>query len=81
MTPVVGLVREGFRLSVNPFEVAEIFEVPVAFLMNPENHEVQVRRWQRSFAASTMRCPNEKHYIWGVTAGMLRHLYERLYLP
>ncbi len=80
VTPVVGLVREGFRLSVNPFEVAEIFEVPVAFLMNPENHEVQVRRWQgrlRQYYAM----PYEKHYIWGVTAGMLRHLYERLYLP
>jgi len=80
VTPVVALVEEGFRLSLNPFEVAEIFEVPVAFLMNPENHEVQVRLWNgrlRQYYAM----PYNRHYIWGVTAGMLRHLYERLYHP
>ncbi len=80
VTPVVGLVQEGFRLSLNPFEVAEIFEVPVGFLMNPENHEVQVRLWNgrlRQYYAM----PYQRHYIWGVTAGMLRHLYERLYHP
>ncbi|MCC5977137.1 MAG: CoA pyrophosphatase [Salinarimonas sp.] len=80
VTPVVGLVREGFRLSLNPFEVAEIFEVPAGFLMNPENHEVQVRLWNgrlRQYYAM----PYQRHYIWGVTAGMLRHLYERLYHP
>ncbi|KPQ12735.1 MAG: putative NTP pyrophosphohydrolase [Saliniramus fredricksonii] len=80
VTPVVALVEEGFRLSLNPFEVAEIFEVPVAFLMNPENHEVQVRLWNgrlRQYYAM----PYDRHYIWGVTAGILRHLYERLYHP
>lgn len=80
VTPVVGLVREGFQLSPNPFEVEEIFEVPAAFLMDPVNHEAQVRRWNgrlRQYYAM----PFERHYIWGVTAGILRNLYERLYTP
>lgn len=78
VTPVVGLVREGFRLAPNPVEVEEIFEVPAAFLMDPANHEAQVRRWNgrlRQYYAM----PYERHYIWGVTAGILRNLYERLY--
>lgn len=80
VTPVVALVREGFALAPNPFEVEEIFEVPAAFLMDPANHETQVRRWNgrlRQYYAM----PYERHYIWGVTAGILRNLYERLYKP
>jgi 8-oxo-dGTP pyrophosphatase MutT (NUDIX family) len=80
VTPVVGYVREGFRLALNPFEVAEAFEVPAKFLMDPEKHEIQVRRWNgrlRQYYAM----PYERHYIWGVTAGILRNLYERLYRP
>ncbi len=80
VTPVVGFVREGFRLALNPFEVAEAFEVPASFLMNPANHEIQVRDWNgrlRQYYAM----PYERHYIWGVTAGILRNLYERLYRP
>ncbi|TVR10516.1 MAG: CoA pyrophosphatase [Salinarimonadaceae bacterium] len=78
VTPVVALVREGFDLSPNPFEVAEIFEVPAAFLMNPANHEAQVRRWN-GLLRQYYAMPFERHYIWGVTAGILRNLYERLY--
>ncbi len=78
VTPVIGLVRDGFRLSLNPFEVAEVFEVPTAFLMDPGNHQIQVRAWNgrlRQYYAM----PYERHCIWGVTAGIIRNLFERLY--
>ena len=79
ITPVVGIVRPGFSLTPNPHEVAEIFETPFGFLMDPANHEQRfydmpdgVRRW---FYAMTY----EERMIWGATAGMLRALYDRLY--
>lgn len=75
--PIVGLVREGFDLKPDTAEVAEIFEVPLRFLMDPMNHERQMRVWQgreRHFYAMTF----DGHYIWGATAGMLVNLYERL---
>ncbi|MCA3857931.1 MAG: coenzyme A pyrophosphatase, partial [Burkholderia sp.] len=65
------------------FEVAEIFEVPLAFLMNPANHQVRVFRWdggERRFFA--MPYPNGEpaghYFIWGATAGMFRNLYRFL---
>jgi len=76
--PIVGFVREGFELQPDAREVAEIFEVPLHFLMNPENHERHMRVWQgreRHFYAMTF----DGHYIWGATAGMLINLYERLH--
>lgn len=75
--PIVGFVREGFVLSPDKAEVAEIFEVPLRFLMDPANHERHTRVWQgreRHFYAMTF----DGHYIWGATAGMLINLYERL---
>jgi 8-oxo-dGTP pyrophosphatase MutT (NUDIX family) len=75
--PIVGFVREGFVLSPDASEVAEIFEVPLRFLMDPTNHERHMRVWQgreRHFYAMTF----DGHYIWGATAGMLINLYERL---
>ncbi len=79
ITPVVGVVRPGFSLAANPAEVAEIFETPFGFLMDPANHERRfydmpdgARRW---FYAMTY----EERMIWGATAGMLRALYDRLY--
>lgn len=76
--PVVGLVEPGFRLEAAPAEVADIFEVPLAFLMDPANHLRHTRVWQgleRQFYAM----PYGDRYIWGATAGMIRNLYERLY--
>jgi 8-oxo-dGTP pyrophosphatase MutT (NUDIX family) len=79
ITPVVGFVRPGFNLTPNPAEVADIFEAPFAFLMNPDNHE------RRSMVASDgarrhfYAMPYEERLIWGATAGMLRALYERLF--
>jgi 8-oxo-dGTP pyrophosphatase MutT (NUDIX family) len=79
VTPVVGFVRPGFTLTPNPGEVADIFETPFGFLMDPGNYEQH--EWKspegllRRFYATT----HEDRYIWGATAGMLRALYERLY--
>ncbi len=83
VTPVVGLVHPPFTMQADTLEVAEIFEVPLAFLMNPANHQVRVFRWEggeRRFFA--MPYPNgdagAHYFIWGATAGMLRNLYRFL---
>jgi 8-oxo-dGTP pyrophosphatase MutT (NUDIX family) len=77
--PVVGFVSGPFNLTPNPGEVAEIFETPFGFLMDPANyeqHEMDTPEGQRRrFYAATW----ENRYIWGATAGMLRALYSRLY--
>ena len=76
--PVVALVETGFDLVAEEGEVADIFEVPLRFLMDPANHQVHTREWQgleRRFYAM----PYGGYYIWGVTAGMVRNLYDRLY--
>ncbi len=79
VTPVVGFVRAGFSLVPNPDEVADIFETPFGFLMDPVNYEEHEREapdgQKRRFYAMT----HEDQYIWGATAGMLRALYDRLY--
>lgn len=79
VTPVVGFIRPGFTLTPNPHEVADIFETPFGFLMDPSNHEEHERQIptgeRRRFYAMT----HEERYIWGATAGMLRALYDRLY--
>jgi len=77
VTPIVGLVSSIEELVPDTNEVAEIFEVPLAFLMNPANH--QIREWvgpdgHRKFYAM----PYETKFIWGATAGMLRNLYHFL---
>ncbi len=76
--PTVARVRPDFTLTLNPREVTETFEVPLQFLMTPGNHQRKVRDWngmQREYYA----IPFENRYIWGITAGILRNLYERVY--
>ncbi len=79
VTPVVGFIRPGFTLAANPDEVAEIFEPPFSFLMDPANHHRREGRTpagdQRKFYAITWN----DQLIWGATAGMLRALHDRLY--
>jgi len=78
ITPTVGLVRPGFELTADPAEVAAVFEVPFAFLMNEANHQIYSRvvsGIERHFYAM----PYGEHYIWGVTAGIIRTLYRRLF--
>lgn len=77
IAPLVALVRPGFTLTLNDDEVAEAFETPLAFLMDPTNHQLLEREWQgmnRKFYAM----PHEGRYIWGATAGILRNLHDRL---
>ncbi|PXX39142.1 MULTISPECIES: CoA pyrophosphatase [Burkholderia] len=83
VAPVVGLVHPPFTVQADTFEVAEIFEVPLAFVMNPANHQVRVFRWEggeRRFFA--MPYPNGRpgghYFIWGATAAMFRNLYRFL---
>jgi 8-oxo-dGTP pyrophosphatase MutT (NUDIX family) len=80
ISPVVGLVAPGSPLTLNAAEVEGTFEAPLSFLMNPANHQLQAREWKgetRHFFAM----PYGEHYIWGVTAGILRMLWLRLYAP
>lgn len=78
IAPLVALVRPGFRLQLNPAEVDEVFEVPLAFLMDQANHHRHLREWrgrERSFYAM----PYGERYIWGATAGMLKTMHLRLF--
>ncbi len=77
VTPVVGLIEPPFELAPDPFEVAEVFEVPLSFLLDPANHRLcscEFEGTTRFFYAM----PYGRHYIWGATAGMLMNLYEFL---
>lgn len=83
VTPVVGLVHPPFTVSPSDDEVAEIFEVPLEFLMNPANHQVRIfDAGPDSRRFFSMPYPREAgdgvHFIWGATAGMLRNLYRFL---
>jgi 8-oxo-dGTP pyrophosphatase MutT (NUDIX family) len=75
--PVVAALRPDFSLAINQQEVDDAFEVPLAFLMDVANHQRHSRTWQ-----GTLRhyyaMPYGDRYIWGVTAGIIRNLYERL---
>ena len=79
ITPVVGFVRPGFTLKPNPDEVADVFEVPFAFLMEPGNHERQFRDQADGLRRYFYAMSYEDRVIWGATAGMVRVLYERLF--
>ena len=77
VTPVVGLVSPPFELEPDTFEVAEIFEVPLAVLLDPMNHQrnrVVAQGVERQYYAM----PYGPYYIWGATAGMLMNLYRFL---
>ena len=86
VTPVVGIIQPGFDLALDSFEVAEAFEVPLAFLMNPANHQRHQMEtpaglrhfysmpWENAGADGRPR----HYFIWGATAAMLRNLYRYL---
>lgn len=78
IAPILSVVRPDFRLSINPDEVDDAFEVPLAFLMDPRNHTRDSRVWQEK-ERYFYTMPFGERYIWGVTAGIIRTLYERLY--
>jgi 8-oxo-dGTP pyrophosphatase MutT (NUDIX family) len=86
VTPVVALVEPGFSLVPDPFEVAEAFEAPLAFLMDPSHH----RRHRFDYAGGSRQFLSmpwdgidaggqpRRYFIWGATAAMLRNLYRFL---
>jgi len=77
--PTLARVRPGFELAINASEVDDVFEVPLAFLMDPVNHKLGSKEF-RGLKRSFYEMPYEHRYIWGATAGMLRALYERIWL-
>jgi 8-oxo-dGTP pyrophosphatase MutT (NUDIX family) len=88
ITPVVGLVTPGFELKPNPGEVADVFEVPLGYLMNPAHHrrhETEFDGVLRQWLSMPYTEPDQsagsdakERYIWGATAGMLRNFYRFL---
>lgn len=89
VTPVVALVQPGFTLSPNAHEVADVFEVPLPFLMDPAHHRRHSVHWQgvqREWFSMPWSEPldedqSRERFIWGATAGMLRNLYRMLSAP
>ena len=77
ITPVVGVVQPPFELRPDAREVDEIFEVPMAFLLNPANHQLKSREWEGK-VVQFFAIPYQQHYIWGATAAMLVNLYRFL---
>lgn len=78
IVPVLGCIAPRQRFKINPREVEEVFEVPLRYLMDTANHTRGSRVYlgkERYF----YEMPYEGRYIWGVTAGILRGLYERIY--
>lgn len=81
ITPVVALVPQHYAVQPNPGEVADVFEVPLHFLMNPANHERRETWWDgrhRQWFSMPYREPQRERFIWGATAGMLRNFYRFL---
>jgi 8-oxo-dGTP pyrophosphatase MutT (NUDIX family) len=76
--PTVARVQPDFTLTLNPREVTETFEVPLDFLMTPENHQRRSREW-KGIEREYYAVPFGDRYIWGITAGIVRNLYDRIY--
>ena len=77
--PTLARVKPGFKLSINHSEVDDAFEVPLSFLMDPANHQLHSKEF-RGMERTYYAMPFAERYIWGATAGILRILYERIYL-
>ncbi len=77
VTPIVGWIEPPVAYAPDPFEVAECFEVPLAFLLDEKNHKREAKMYKgkmRSYHA----IPFEQRYIWGATAGMLISMFQAL---
>lgn len=77
VTPVVALVRPPFTLAPDPYEVAEVFEVPLSFILSPEGRRRESREWKGALRHFWV-FPYQDRYIWGATAGMLVNLCDVL---
>jgi 8-oxo-dGTP pyrophosphatase MutT (NUDIX family) len=78
ISPVLAVIAPGYRIDPNPDEVDAVFEVPLAFLMDQANHQKGSREFQGR-ERFYYEMPYDGWYIWGVTAGIIRLMYERLY--
>ena len=78
LLPVVARVIPNYQLKINASEVADAFEVPLDFLMTPQNHQ-QHSRENRGVIRPYYAIPYQERYIWGVTAGILRNMHQRIY--
>lgn len=78
IAPILSVVRPGFSLTINPDEVDTAFEVPLGFLMDTANHHRESRVWQNVERHFYTMPYGDKH-IWGVTAGIIRAMHDRLY--
>lgn len=81
ITPIVGLVQPDCVLKPNPYEVADVFEVPLQFLLDPAHHHRHALEWQgqrREWFSMPYHQQGTTHFIWGATAGMLRNFYRFL---
>ena len=78
IVPTLARVAPDFRLQLNRAEVDDAFEVPLAFLMAPENHKLDSRDWN-GLTRTYYAMPFGERYIWGATAGILRNLWERVW--
>ena len=84
ITPVVGLVPQGLQFRLNEAEVAEVFQIPLDFLMDPGNHQRRVHVGsdgvERPFLAMPWTRPDDgrEFFVWGITAAMVRNLYRYL---
>lgn len=81
ITPVVALVQPGFKLMPNAHEVADVFEVPLEFLMDPAHHHRHTFEWEgvrREWFSMPYQDGMTQRFIWGATAGMLRNFYRLL---
>lgn len=79
ISPVLSVVTPGYAIVPNPDEVDAVFEVPFAYLMDEANHQRGSRMFQGR-ERFYYEMPYGERYIWGITAGIIRLMYERLYL-
>jgi 8-oxo-dGTP pyrophosphatase MutT (NUDIX family) len=75
--PALARIAPDYTLKINHAEVEDAFEVPLDFLMTPANHQRHSRE-NRGVTRHYYAMPFEERYIWGITAGILRNLYERM---
>ena len=81
ITPVIALVRPDYRLDLNPHEVADAFEVPLDFLMDPAHHRrhaIEFSGVRREWFSMPYDDAGKERFIWGATAAMLRNFYRFL---
>ena len=81
VSPVVAFIQPDFSVCPNPFEVADVFEVPLEYLMDPANHRHHLVEWagaHREWLSMPYQNGDKERFIWGATAGILRNLYRFL---